>query len=892
MSANPSKINCDKNPQLDVAIIGAGFSGLYLLHLLRSKGFSAKIFELEDDIGGTWYRNRYPGARCDIPSTDYSYSFDPELEAEWKWTEKFAKQAEIYNYLQYVADKYKLRSDINLSTRVASAKWDEDLSLWHLSIESTLNSTKEITCRFFVMASGCLSIPKEIDIPGTNNFNGESYRTTNWPQEEVSFQGKRVAVIGTGSTGIQIIPVIAAQAASLTVFQRTPCFSLPVNNSPIQPEELKTLESQRKEYREAARWSGIGVPVAINNKSALQTSEKERNVLYEHLWENSGIAEAASVFNDLGTNRDANETLAEFIRNKIRSTVTDSKIAEMLCPKDYAVFTKRLCFDINYYQTYNFPHVRLVDLRQNPITSITKTGINTAEESFDFDVLIYAVGFDAITGALLNVDIIGRDSVQLRDKWSTGPQSYLGLMISGFPNLFTVTGPGSPSVTTNMVMSIEQHVDWISDCIQYMSAQGLTIIEPSETAETSWTQHVQDWGNLTLFPDAESWYTGANISGKPRGFMPYIGGLGSYRAVCNEVRDRDYLGFSFKGPGIDRCNDGIIRPLKPDVASILQPSKDNKNPRPETLPLEEIRALYASFSVEPPPNYKAIEIINDVFPRADGNLSYRLYRPMTPGPHPIIVYFHGGGWALGNLDSDDPICRDLCTRSNSMVISVDYRLAPEYSFPTASIDGYSAVQWVAKNSARLDAIPDKLVVAGWSAGANIAAVVCHMARDLGGPIICGQLLINPMTDCDFSRPSYTNHGEEYLLTSSLIQWFWDQYAKPEDRENPKASPIRAKNLSNLPPAFIATSEFDPLLDEGEAYAKKLHSAGTRVTYRMYPGQIHGSLVAVYSVPSSSEARSDMATALLEFFNSSDTSRGKAVDMASNQYAEYMETLTE
>ena len=888
MSANPSKRNCDENPQIDVAIVGAGFSGLYLLHLLRSKGFSVKIFEAEDDIGGTWYKNRYPGARCDIRSTDYSYSFDPELEAEWKWTEKFATQAEIYSYLSYVADKYTLRTDINLSSRVASAKWDENSSLWRLSVDSTLNSTKEITCRFFVMASGCLSVPKELDIPGANNFNGDSYRTTNWPKEEVSFKGKRVAVIGTGSTGIQIIPALAAQAASLTVFQRTPCFSLPVNKRPMQQEELEPSETQRKEYREAARWSGIGVPVPVNNTSALQTSEKERNRLYEHLWENSGIAEAASVFNDLGTNREANETLAEFIRSKIRATVTDPKTAELLCPKDYAVFTKRLCFDINYYQTYNLPHVRLVDLRQNPITSITKTGIDTVEESFDFDVLVYAVGFDAMTGALFNVDIVGRDSVPLRNKWSAGPKSYMGLMTTGFPNLFTVTGPGSPSVTTNMVMSIEQHVDWISECIQYMSIQGLSIIEPTETAETNWTQHVQDWGNLTLFPDADSWYTGANIVGKPRGFMPYIGGLGSYRAACNEVRDRDYLGFSFKGLGISRCNDGIIRPLKPDVAAILEPSKDNKGPGPETLPLDEIRALYASFAVEPPSSYKAIEIINDVLPGADGNLAYRLYRPITPGPHPIIVYFHGGGWALGTLDSDDPICRDLCTRSNSMVISVDYRLAPEYSFPTAPIDAYSAIQWVAKNSSRLNAIPGKLAVAGWSAGANIATVVSHMARDLGGPMICGQLLINPMTDCDFSRASYTNHGEGYLLTSSLIQWFWNQYAKPEDRENPKASPIRAKDLSNLPPAFIATSEFDPLLDEGEAYARELLSAGTKVTYRMYPGQIHGSLVAVYSVPSSSGARSDMAIALCEFFNSSDSPQRKTGYRTTKQDIEQME----
>lgn len=870
MSANSGKKNYDDNIQLDVAIVGAGFSGLYLLHSLRSKGFSVKIFEAEDEIGGTWYRNRYPGAQCDIASTDYSYSFDPELEAEWKWTKKFATQVEILEYLNYVADKYELRKDINLAARVKTAKWKEDSNRWHL----TFDETKEVKSRFLVMASGCLSIPKEVDIPGAKNFCKESYHTNNWPREAPSFKGKRVAVIGTGSSGIQIIPVIAEQAAELTVFQRTPCFSLPANNRVISTEEMEHFETQRKEYREAARKSPIGVAVETNPTSVLQVCEEERNRLYEHLWENSGIAEAASVFNDLGTNRAANETLAEFIRNKIRATVVDPQVAEMLCPKDYAVFTKRLCFDTNYYQSYNLPHVRLVDLKQNPILCITAKGIDTALESFDFDMIVFALGFDAMTGALLAVDIQGRDAISLSDKWLMGPTSYLGLMTSGFPNLFMVTGPGSPSVTTNMVMSIEQHVEWISDCIQHMSKEGLEVIEPTVSAEKGWTEHVKDWGALTLFPEAESWYTGANIEGKTRVFMPFIGGLGTYRAISEEVVARDYLGFSFQGPGIQRCKDGIIRPLKPDVAAMLPPPGDSEAPGPETLPLDDIRALYATFSVKRPALLNVDEIIDGMLPCPDGNLGYRLYRPLGKGPHPLLVYFHGGGWVLGDLDSDDPFCRDLCARTNSIVISVDYRLAPEFPFPTALNDAFFAVQWAAKNAENLDAIPGQLAVAGWSAGANIATVICHLARDKDGPDICGQLLVNPMVDSDFSRLSYQSKGKGYLLTTSLIQWFWNNYADPKDWNNPKASPIRAKDLSNLPPAFIATSEFDPLHDEGEAYAKELQSAGIKIIYRSYPGQIHGSLVAADTVRSSAGARAEMAAALLEFFSCADRSRDK------------------
>ncbi|MCH9757367.1 MAG: alpha/beta hydrolase fold domain-containing protein [Gammaproteobacteria bacterium] len=869
MSIEPHTEKCYKQPEFDVVIVGAGFSGIYLLHSLRSQGLSVKLFEAEDDIGGTWYQNRYPGARCDIRSTDYSYSFDPTLEAEWKWSEKVASQAEIFSYLQYVIDKYKLRQNIQLSTRVNAGQWDENNALWRVDIKHQQAQTETVTCRFFVMASGCLSVPKVPDIPGVNRFSGESYHTSNWPKEPVSFDKKRVAVIGTGSSGIQIIPEIAAKADELTVFQRTPCFSLPANNHPISPDTPKTSASERETYHAAARMSPIGVAVKGNDVGALEVSEKKRHMLYEHLWSNAGIAEAASVFNDLGINRAANETLAEFIRQKIRATVADPAVAEMLCPKDYAVFTKRLCFDTHYYQTYNLSHVRLVNLKKEPILSITEQGIDTVSQSFLFDMIVYAVGFDAMTGALLAVDIVGRNGVQLRNKWSDGPQSYLGLMTAGFPNLFMVTGPGSPSVMTNMLKSIEQHVEWISGCIQYMSKEQFTDIEPTKTAELAWTQHVDDWGNLTLFPEAASWYTGSNVPGKPRVFMPYAGGLGNYRITCDEVVSRDYLGFSFKGVGKTQCHDGVIRGLKPDVAMMLEAANQVEGPRPETLPVKETRALYASIMATQPPGPEVQEVLEGQLPGLDdADLAYRLYRPAGNGPHPVVVYFHGGGWVLGNLNSDDAFCRDLCVRSESIIVSIDYRLAPEYAFPTAINDGFAAVQWVAKHAASLGGLPGQMAVAGFSAGANIATVVCHLARDLGGPHICGQLLVNPMIDCDFSRSSYQQYAEGYLLTTPLIHWFWNHYANEENRQDSKASPIRAKSLANLPPALITTSEFDPLSDEGAAYAAALKQAGVSVSYHSYHGHIHGSLVAVDAFPSSVTSRIDMASALTHFFTCS------------------------
>jgi cation diffusion facilitator CzcD-associated flavoprotein CzcO/acetyl esterase/lipase len=842
--------------------VGAGFSGLYLLHKLRQLGFSVKVVDSASDVGGTWYWNRYPGARCDIPTTDYTFSFSPELEKEWTWSEKYATQPEILDYLRFVADRYALRSDIEFSTSVTSARWDETEQGWRL----TTGRGQQLRCRYYIMASGCLSMPKSPDIDGAGSFGGEVYSTCRWPHDGVDFTGKRVAVIGTGSSGIQCIPLIAEQARQLTVFQRTPNFSVPAHNGPAPADRLEQLGEDRDGYRNAAKWSRGGIPVEPTDILGVTASDAVRRQRFEAAWAQGELFGILGVFADQGINPASNEIVAEMIREKIRSAVQDPGTAEALCPKDHYFGTKRPCLDTGYFETYNLPHVRLVDLRKQPITSITGQGIDTGDESFEFDAIVFATGFDAMTGALVAVDVIGRDGASLKEKWAAGPSTYLGLMTAAFPNFFMITGPGSPSVLSNMAVSIEQHVDWVAACLKDMREQGFEAIEPTALAESGWDQHVQDCAAITLHPTASSWYMGANVPGKPRVFLPYIGGVDAYRRACDEVAAQDYLGFRRAGPGGDCCRDGVIRRVQPDVAMVLEAMAEMGLPPLETLPVADVRAVMAAIAATRPPSPEVGEVTDGVMPGPDADLPYRLYRPAAPseGPHPVVVYFHGGGWVLGDLDSDDPLCRDLCARSGAVVVSVNYRHAPEARFPAAAQDAFAAVQWVAANAVELGCIPGQIAVAGWSAGANIAAVACQMARDNGGPDICGQLLITPVLDAEMTRPSYAENGDGYMLTTTLMRWFWDHYADPADRGDPRAAPLRG-NLDGLPPACIVAADFDPLRDEGVAYARALEGAGVPVRHIRARGHTHTSVTMVGVVISGEPVRAEMAAALKGFF---------------------------
>ena len=849
----------ESTTNIDVVIVGAGFAGMYQLKRMRDAGFSAVVIEAGDDVGGTWYWNRYPGARCDILTVDYSYSWDPELETEWTWSERYATQPEILRYANFVADKHDLRRDIRFGTRVESASWDEGSNRWTVSTTSG-----DVVAQHYVMATGCLSVPKVPDVPGADRFQGEVYFTGSWPHEEVDFTGKRVAVIGTGSSGIQSIPIIAEQAAQLTVFQRTPNFSIPAHHGPIAEDRLTDYRKDPAAYRQEARVSRIGVPfVPISETSALEVSDEERIAVYEETWQRGELAYLGP-FSDLAIDAEANDTMRQFIHGKIRDIVDDPEVAETLCPTNHYFATKRPCLDTNYYETYNRDNVRLVNLQTDPIATITESGIDTSE-SMQFDAIVFATGFDAMTGAIVGVDITGRDGESLRDAWAEGPMTYLGLMTVGFPNLYMITGPGSPSVLSNMMVSIEQHVDWITDTLGHMRSEDLDTIEPTELAQARWVQHSNDIADLTLLPTANSWYMGANVPGKPQVFLPYSGGVDAYREACDEVVAGGYLGFSLGGSGGTSTTDGVIRGVKPDVAMMLAVVAEMELPPIESMSVDEARAFMEASAELRPPGPDVGEIVDGMLQGADGELAYRLYRPASDGPHPVVVYFHGGGWVLGSQESDDPMCRDLCVRSNAVIVSVNYRHAPEARFPAAADDGLAAVQWVAAHGDELGVRADLLAVAGWSAGANVAAVTCQQAKLAGGPAIIGQVLLNPATDCDFTRPSYTENADGYVLTTALMHWFWDHYCDVDQRADPKASPLRAADLSGLPPAMIVTCEFDPLRDEGDAYAEALAAAGAPVEHLRAQGQTHTSTGAVDVLITPTATREAMGNALRAMF---------------------------
>ena len=524
---------------LDAVIVGAGFAGLYMLHRLRTMGFSARIYEAGGGVGGTWFWNCYPGARCDIESLEYSYSFSEELRREWQWTERYASQPEILRYLNYVADRFELRRDIQLNTRVTAVSFDEVASRW--AIQTDLGDS--VSARFCIMATGCLSSPKIPDIKGLETFQGKRYHTSRWPRERVDFSGQRVGVIGTGSSAVQVIPTIATQASDLFVFQRTPAFVVPAHNAPLSQEAIDDWEVNGAKYRNRARTSPFGLVVEHSLKSAFEASPAEREAEYEERWRAGGLA-MYGAYADLFTNKDANETAAEFVRSKIRGVIDDPAVADKLLPRDYPLGTKRLSVDTDYYETFNRGNVTLIDVRSEPLDEITPTGVRTSQTEYKLDSIVFATGFDAMTGALRNIEIRGRAGIRMNKRWSSGPRTYLGIMVAGFPNLFMITGPGSPSVFSNMVLSIEQHVDWIADCVAYLREHRLVTIEANLDAENAWMRHVHELSGYTLFPCANSWYVGANVPGKPRVFMPYIGGVGVYRQKCDAVAANGYEGFA------------------------------------------------------------------------------------------------------------------------------------------------------------------------------------------------------------------------------------------------------------------------------------------------------------------------------------------------------------
>ena len=539
-TSNASRV-CTGTIELDALVIGAGFAGLYQLLRLRDHlGLSVKALEAGGGVGGTWYWNRYPGARCDSESHVYWYTFSPDLMQEWQWSERYPGQPEIMRYLNFVADRFDLKRDIRFDTRVVAAQFDEDADRWMVRTEAG----ESYAVRYLISAVGCLSTANVPEFPGLNDFRGNWYHTGHWPHEGVDFADKRVGMIGTGSTGIQAAPVIAAQAAHLTVFQRTANYSVPARNEPLTAEFQRYIRQHAGEIRAVTRETLNGMGFRIEPRLAVDTPPEEREKIYEAAWERGGLQFRAA-FQDMMVDKAANDTAADFIKRKIRSIVKHPATAAILSDIDHPYAAKRPPIDTDYFETYNRPNVTLVDVKATPITRISPAGVCTTKAEYPLDIIVFATGFDAMTGPLQRIDIRGRHGVALREVWAAGPRNYLGLQVAGFPNLFTITGPGSPSVLCNMPVAIEQHVDWITDCIEHMRAKGLHRIEPVQEAVDRWVEEVNDAAGKTLLPLAKhSWYHGANIPGKPQVFMPYAGGMVRYREICDSVARRDYEGFA------------------------------------------------------------------------------------------------------------------------------------------------------------------------------------------------------------------------------------------------------------------------------------------------------------------------------------------------------------
>ncbi len=526
-------------PQFDVVIVGAGFAGLQMLHKARGLGFTVQVLEAGGDVGGTWYWNRYPGARCDAESLEYSYQFSEELQQEWTWSERFAAQPEILRYLNHVADRFELRPHIQFHTRVEGAQYDESANRWR--VRTSVGD--RFTARFLVMASGCLSTTNTPSFPGLAEYTGRTYHTGRWPHEPVDFTGQRVGVIGTGSSGVQAIPVIAEVARDLYVFQRTATYSLPAGNGPLDPAVQAAVKAEYPAFRARQRLMGSAgnAIMPVNPESIMDATPEERQAAFELRWARGGPG-FLGAYGDILTSREANEIAAEFVREKIRGIVTDPAVAARLSPT-HVIGCKRICLDTGYYETYNRSNTHLVDVNATPIETFTAHGIRAGGHEFELDAVVFATGYDAMTGTLLRIDIQGRAGLTLAEKWSSGPHTYLGLGVSGFPNLFIITGPGSPSVLTNVVASIDQHVTWLGDCLSYLRDNAIGAIEASPEAEQAWVRHVNAVADQTLLPTCNSWYLGANIPGKVRVFMPLVG-YPPYAEKCAKVAANDYEGFT------------------------------------------------------------------------------------------------------------------------------------------------------------------------------------------------------------------------------------------------------------------------------------------------------------------------------------------------------------
>lgn len=851
---------------VDIVVVGAGFSGLYAVHRFRNlQGLSVQAFDAGAGPGGVWHWNRYPGARCDFESIFYSYSFDEDLQREWRWSERFAAQPEILAYLEHVCDRFDLRRSFRFNTRVTSAVWNEETARWIVRTDD--GAVTE--ARYFINAAGSFSVVKRSDFPGQEDFRGTVLHTRDWPAAGVDLTGKRVAVIGTGSTGIQVIQAIAKGVASLTVFQRTANFACPLGNRPMTDEEFEQVVADYPRLREESRASLAGAAYPRAQRSALWDTPEERRRVYDEYYDGGGFRMLTSTYFDLIYNLEANKTAQDYIRERIRERVNDPETAELLSPNNHPYGVKRATFESGYYETFNLPHVRLVDARSTPIERITSTGLATTAEEFEFDVIVLATGYDVGAAALMQMGVVGRDGLTLDKRWSNGQRAYLGAATYGFPNLFHINGPQGPAALFNNPIAIEDSVDFVSALIAQAEGKAVRAVEVTEAAEERYDQLVREVANATLFPTAPTWYMGDNISEKPRSPLSLFTGAPLFRAITAEAEARGFSGFSFDGE--QRPIPSLVR--LDGAAAFLLAGMMNMGQKPlEEASLQEARAAMDSFALMQLPVPTGVAITEVEYSGAGGPRTARLYRPpVGDGPLPVIVFIHGGGWIGGSLDAFHEPSATLAARTGALVVSPDYRLAPEHPFPAATDDTFEALQWVADHIQDYGGDPTRLAVGGESAGGNLAAVAALRARNEGGPQLSAQVLITPITDPLADNASRREFAHGPVISVELGRRMSSLYAAdPRDLQSPLVAPAKAGNFEGLPPTLVVTMEIDPLRDEGEDYARALQAAGIPTVLRRVDGLFHTAYSFSAPIPKVVEIQGAIADFLVPIFTEAES----------------------
>lgn len=848
-------------PDYDVIVVGAGFAGIYAIHKFRDQlGLRVHGFDVAQDVGGTWYWNRYPGARVDIESVHYSYSFSEELQQQWHWSERFPAQPEILSYLNHVADRFDIRKDFSFGKRITSVRWDDTNSLWQV----TTDDAKVTTARNFVSGGGTLSVAKELDFPGVEHFSGRVLTTGNW-LDSVDLSDQRVAIIGTGSSGIQAISEIAKQAKTLTVFQRTPNYATPIGNYPTNPDEEKAEKARYSKIREDSRNHFLGVPYDEVLPSALEVTPEERRAVFDDRWDRGGFRLFIDSFGDLLTNKEANDTAAEYIRDRIRERVKDQTIAEKLCPTTYPYGTKRPPLESDYYEAFNYDFVSLIDVNENAIDAVISEGVRLADGTIhEFDVLVLATGFDACSGPLLAMNVVGRDGVRLKDAWADGPQTYLGLTIHGFPNFFAITGPQSPSVLYNMPLAIEDHVDLIADILMHMAEHQYSIVEPSLQAQDQWVFETNALAEMTLLPtSATSWYMGANVTGKPRRVLVYLGGAPRYRAICANIQKNRYRGFCFASESSQIPSAQYSPALDPCLMFIVEALEQQEFTGFRNAGVDATRGVVESF-VDMQQDPKEVVSVSEHSYGDDPEQRLRIYTPIEGSSLPVLVYLHGGGFVGGSLEVVDEPVRDLAVRTGSIVVSATYRRAPHHRFPAAHDDAIAALRWTFKHIGEHGGDPNRIALAGDSAGGNLAVGAALEAVKQGLDLVA-LLLVYPLVSAAIETESRREFAEGYVITLDDLAWFGEQYvASPADITDPRLAP-ESTDLSGLPPTLIITNECDPLRDEAELLAEKMREFGVNASHIRFDGLAHGAFWMSLAVFRCSEQRAAAAEFVARHF---------------------------